>query len=76
MDTAAAQASRGSNLPDREAGVIRGDDRPETLLFGLMQTRSRYAQAFFGLLFALDTLSAFFSGFHALRIPIYGSGVQ
>jgi hypothetical protein len=41
-----------------------------------MQTRCRYAQAFLGLLFALEALAVFFSGFHAPRIPVYGSSVQ
>jgi hypothetical protein len=76
MDAAAAQASRGGDLPDGETGVRRGDDGPDTLWFGLMQTRCRYAQAFFGLLFALEALAVFFSGFHAPRIRVYGSRVQ
>jgi hypothetical protein len=76
MDTAAAQASCGSDLADGEAGVIRGDDSPDPLLFGLMQPRRRQAQALFDLLFAQEVLSAFFSGVHALRIPVDDSGVQ
>jgi hypothetical protein len=76
MDTAAAQARRGGDLPNGEAGVTRGDDGPDPLLFGLMQMRGRQAQALFGLLFAQEALVAFFSGVHALRIPVYGSGVQ
>jgi hypothetical protein len=35
-----------------------------------------FGQALFGLLFALEALSAFVSGVHVLRIPAYGSGVQ
>jgi hypothetical protein len=76
MDTAAAQAGRGSELPDGEAGVTRGDDGPDTLLFGLVQACGGQAQALFGLLVAQEVLSAFFSGVHALRIAVYGSGVQ
>jgi hypothetical protein len=30
----------------------------------------------FGLLFVLEALSVFFSGVHALRICVYGCGVQ
>jgi hypothetical protein len=62
MDTAAAQATRSGDLSDGEASVTRSDDGPETLLFGLVQPCGRQAQALFGLLFALDALSAFFSG--------------
>jgi hypothetical protein len=32
MDAAAAQASRGGDLPDGETDVRRGDDGPDTLL--------------------------------------------
>jgi len=76
MDTAAAQARGGSDLPDGEAGVTRSDDGPDPLLFGLVQMRGRQAQALFGLLFAQEALVAFFSSVYALRIPVYGSGVQ
>jgi hypothetical protein len=41
-----------------------------------MQTRRRYAQAFFGLLFAQEALAVPFSAFHAWRIRFYGSSVQ
>jgi hypothetical protein len=37
-----------------------------------MQPRRRQSQAFFGLLFVLEALSAFFSGVHTLRIRVYG----
>ena len=76
MDTAAAQARRGGNLPNGETSVIRGDDGPDPFLFGLAQPRGRQAQALFGLLFVLEALAAFFSGVHTLRIPVYDSGVQ
>jgi hypothetical protein len=76
LDTAAAQARRGGDLPDAKAGVTRRDDSPDPLVFGLVQPRRRQAQALFGLLFALEALSAFVSGVHVLRIPAYGSGVQ
>ena len=67
MDTAAAQASRGGDLPNGEAGVTRSDDGPDPLLFGLMQMRGRQAQALVGLLFVQEALVAFFSGVHALE---------
>jgi hypothetical protein len=70
MDTAATQARRGGDLPDGEASVTRSNNGPDPLLFGLAQPRRRQAQAFFGLLFVLEALSAFFSGVHVLRIPV------
>ena len=76
MDTAPAQARRGGDLPDGEAGVRRGNNSPDPLLFGLVQPRRRQAQALFGLLCVLEVLSAFFSGVHVPRIPVSSSSVQ
>ena len=75
MDTAPAQARRGRDLPDGEAGVRRGNNGPDSLLFGLVQPRRRQAQTLFGLVFALEALSAFFSSLHVPRIPVSRSSV-
>jgi hypothetical protein len=76
MDTAPAQARRGGDLPDGEAGVRRGNNSSDPLVFGLVQPRRRQAQALVGLLVVQEVLSAFFSGVHVPRIPVSSSSVQ
>ena len=62
METAATPTRRSSDLPDGEAGVTRGDDGPDPLVFGLVQPRRRQAQALVDLLVAQEALLACFSG--------------